>query len=364
MRASFGAPLAGLGLLLAAITAGYFVGSASNGPLTARSSGIALLIGGCVAAGVGALGLSAVVRWWMVPICGIVVGAGSGLIDASVNAQVSLRRGVGYMGWLHASWALGAAIAPQVVVASLALTGSWRAAFAVVGLSFCLCAILAFAQRSDWNVMPSSGLATAASFEVPASRYRRATLQLAALFLLGAGLEATTGNWSYSQLTLGRGMTLSIASLGASLFWAGLAGGRVALGIMGNRLAPTVVLDISMATCVVGTAGFWLVPGIAAALIALPLIGLAVSLVYPLLLSLTPGRVGAAMTGHTIGYGLAAGTLGGGLVPASIGIVLQNLGLWTLGPALTLVSSALLLVHLLSRTPSQSLRLAEGPPVL
>ena len=360
MRASFGAPLAGLGLLLAAITAGYFAGSASNGPLAVRWGGIALLIGGCLSAGMGALGLGAAQTWWMVPIFGVLVGCGSGLIDASVNAHVSLHRGVGYMGWLHASWALGAAIAPQVVVVSLAATGLWRAAFIVISLSFWLCAILAFVQRTAWTTKPSSDVLAGSLVDVPTSRYRTATLQLGVLFLLGAGLEATTGNWSYSQLTLTRGITTSLASLGASLFWAGLAGGRVALGVMGNRLPPTRVLDLSMAACVVGAAAYWFLPGVVAALIALPLIGLAVSLLYPLLLSLTPGRVGAAMTGHTVGYGLAAGTFGGGLVPALIGIVLQNVGLWTLGPALTLIAGGLLLVHLLSR--SQSVPLAEGRP--
>ena len=362
MHTSFHAPLAGLGLLLAAITAGYFVGSASNGPVSARLGGIALLIGGCLLAGVGALGLGVAQTWWMVPACGILVGGGSGLIDASVNAHVSLRRGVGYMGWLHASWAVGAAIAPQLVVASLALTGSWRGAYIAIGISFLLCALLAFAQRKSWTVAHPSGVSSAPSLAVPSSRYRIATMQLAALFLLGAGLEATTGNWSYSQLTLGRGVATSAASVGASLFWAGLAGARVALGIMGNRLRPTVVLDLSMATCVVGAAAFWFLPGIMAAFIALPLIGLAVSLLYPLLLSLTPGRVGAAMTGYTVGYGLAAGTFGGGLIPALIGLLLQAVGLRSLGPALTLIAGALLLVHFVSRTPSQSVRLARDRP--
>lgn len=124
MRASFGAPLAGLGLILATVTAAYFAGSASSGPLGARFGRAALVVSGCALAAVGLLAVSVATEWLVIPIFGLVLGAGFGLIDAAVNAHVSLNRGVRYMGWLHASWAVGAALGPQVVVVSLALTGS------------------------------------------------------------------------------------------------------------------------------------------------------------------------------------------------------------------------------------------------
>src|SRR2546422_8785662 len=62
MRASFGAPLAGLGLLLAALTLAYFLASAASGPLTGRNGTAGLLGGGgapSTGAGVG-LGRGAV----------------------------------------------------------------------------------------------------------------------------------------------------------------------------------------------------------------------------------------------------------------------------------------------------------------
>jgi MFS family permease len=136
MRASLGAPLAGLGLLLAAWTIAYFVASASTGPGTARFGTSLLLVAGCVLAGAGALGLALSSRWWMIPLAAFLLGGGSGLIDAAVNAHVSLNRGVRYMGWLHASWAVGAALGPQAIVVSLAATGSWRAAFAAMAVTF------------------------------------------------------------------------------------------------------------------------------------------------------------------------------------------------------------------------------------
>ena len=349
MRASLGAPLAGLGLLLAAWTVAYFVASASSGPGTARFGTSILLLGGCALAGAGALGLSLASQWWMIPVAALPLGAGSGLIDAAVNAHVSLNRGVRYMGWLHASWALGAALGPQAIVIALAATGSWRAAFLVMAAAFLGIGLVVGARRTDWTGGSSNETRPAQPERGGGSRYRRALLLLAGLFLIGAGLEATAGDWSYTQLTVGRSMPADLASWSASLFWAGLAGGRVALGLFGHRVSSVRLLDLGVGTAMLAAVGFWLAPPLVAAFIALPILGIAVSLIFPLLLSLTPERVGTAMTSHTVGYGLAAGNIGAGGIPAGAGLVLQSVGVLALGPILAVLAVVMALLHAVSR---------------
>src|SRR2546430_8071315 len=112
MRASFGAPLAGLGLVLATFTVAYFLASATSGPLTGRLGTSGLLLGGCALSTVAWLGLALAPEWWIVIMVSLLAGAGPGLIDASVNAHISLNRGVRYMGWLPACSASGAVLAP------------------------------------------------------------------------------------------------------------------------------------------------------------------------------------------------------------------------------------------------------------
>lgn len=361
MQASLGAPLAGLGLLLAAWTLGYFVASAGSGAGTVRLGTPALLMGGCGLASAGSLGLSLASRWWMIPLVSLLVGAGSGLVDASVNAHVSLNRGIRYMGWLHASWALGAALGPQAIVISLAATGSWRSAFAAIAAVFLGIGLIVGSRRGDW-----SGATRATRLpqsREDSSRHRRALLLLTGLFLIGGGLEATAGDWSYTHLTAGRSVSAGLASWSASLFWAGLAGGRVALGLLGNRAAPARLLDAGVVIAVLATLGFWLAPPLVAAFVALPILGIAVSGIFPLLLSLTPERVGAAMTPHAVGYELAAGTLGGGGFPAGVGVVLQAVGVLALSPLLMGMALVMLLLHAISRVGAQrSARQSPGPP--
>ena len=349
MRDSLHAPLAGLGLLLAAFTAAYFIASASSGPLGTRVGTRVLLVAGCGLAGIGLLGLSLVTVWWIVPLVSLLSGGGSGLIDAATNAHTSLNRGVRFMGWLHASWALGAALGPPIVVISLGATGSWRASYAAMAVVFLAIGLIVASRRHDWvNKSAAVDARLPATRSVPAE-YRRALALLIGLLFVGAGLEATAGDWSYTQLTAGRSLSGGPASLGASLFWAGLAGGRVALGLLGNRAAPVRLLDTSVGVATVAALAFWLAPPVVSALIALPILGAAVSVIFPLLLSITPARVGTAMTPHAVGYELAAGVLGGGGLPALTGLVLQSGGLLSLGPILFAMAVGLALLHVSSR---------------
>jgi fucose permease len=356
MRASLGAPLAGLGLLLAAWTIAYFVASASSGPATARVGTAILLLGGCVLAGAGALALALSSRWWMLPLAAVPLGAGSGFIDAAVNAHVSLNRGVRYMGWLHASWAVGAAVGPQAIVFSLAATGSWRAAFVAMAAAFLSIGLVVGARRRDWAGATSAAPKQPPTSVSPRSQYRRALLLLAGLFLVGAGLEATAGDWSYTQLTAGRSVPADLASWSASLFWAGLAGARAGLGLLGNRVKPTRLLDGSVALAMLASLAFWLSPPLVAAFVALPALGIAVSLIFPLLLSLTPERVGSAMTTHTVGYGLAAGNLGAGAIPALTGLALQSASVLVLGPILAFLAIVMAALHAVSRVGGRERR--------
>src|SRR2546430_1610112 len=362
MRASFGAPLAGLGLVLATFSIADFFASATSGPLPGRLRTSGLLLGGRPLSAPARLCLAPAPEWWIVIVVSFLAGAGSGLIDASVNAHISLNRGVRYMGWLHASWAVGAALGPPVVVVSLAGTSSWRAGFAAMGGAFLAVGLLVSARRRDWPeaAVPPAGNP---SQNAPGRLvYRRAMVVLAGLFLVAAGLEATAGDWSYTQLTVGRALSAGLASWGSTLFWGGLAAGRVALGMLGNRFPPIRLLDAGIGTSVLATLIFWLAPPLVSALIALPLLGAAISVIFPLLLSLTPSRVGTRMTANAVGYGLAAGTIGGGGVPAGIGVVLQSVGGVTLGPLLRFLAMVLALLHAISRGARRYAQLGQDRP--
>src|SRR2546430_8734603 len=75
MRASFGAPLAGLGLMLAAFTLADFLASAGSGPLTGRLGTSDLLLGGCALSTAAWLSIAPAPQWWLVPLVSRLAGA-------------------------------------------------------------------------------------------------------------------------------------------------------------------------------------------------------------------------------------------------------------------------------------------------
>src|SRR3989475_11014314 len=207
--------------------------------------------------------------------------------------------------------AVDAALGPLSVVTPIGAPGAWRGSFVAMAAAFLAVGLLVGYRRQDW-------IATGPDMDRPfpvvvvqRSSRRRALVLLIGLFVLGAGLEGPAGNWCYTQLSAGRSLSAALAGLGASLFWAGLAGGRVAMGLFGNRMALDRLLDISVGVSALGALAFWLTPPLVAALIALPILGAAVSVIFPLLLSITPARVETELTYRAVGYELAAGTRGG-----------------------------------------------------
>ncbi|HUQ17147.1 MAG TPA: hypothetical protein VM070_05105, partial [Candidatus Saccharimonadales bacterium] len=163
----------------------------------------------------------------------------------------------------------------------------------------------------------------------------------------------SAGQWSFSALVAG-GLAALPAGWSVSLYWAALGGGRVALGLAGGRIAPERLLDLGVGGGIIGALAFAVLPAPAAGLVALPFIGLALSVFFPVLIFLTPGRYGAAAATRAIGYQAAAGTVGGAFLPGLVGVAISVSGLGVLGPALAVMAAGLGAFHLATRRTTGS----------
>ena len=349
MRVALEAPLAGLGILVAAWTAAHFVSTAATGRLAGRLGTSRLASLSAFAAAIGLTLLASVASWPQAIVAALFIGLGTAGLDASINTHVALAGGVRSMGVLHASWAIGAAIGPALVGAGEALA-SWRAAYVAAALAFVAVAFVL-------NLLQPAAIAPAAIApgephlaDVPTPDATAHVVLGAAMFFFYVGLESAAGQWAYVDLTIARGLSGIIAGWGVSLFFVALAAGRVLLGIAGHRLSPHHELDTSVALALAGAAGYWLLPPTIAALVALPLLGLGLSVFIPVLIAFTPARVGAATTPSAVGVQFAAGTIGGGTFPPAIGFAMQTLGRPVLGPAATLLAAALVALHAAARS--------------
>src|SRR5205085_6762332 len=150
---------------------------------------------------IGAIGLAtlAIVASWPQAIgAALIIGLGTGGLDASMNTHVALTGGVRSMGLLHASWALGAALGPALVGVGESLM-SWRASYVVAAVSFALIAL------ALGRLPPAPRDARASGAPARALRLDRALLFGALMFFIYVGLEAAAGQWAFVDLTVSRG---------------------------------------------------------------------------------------------------------------------------------------------------------------
>jgi fucose permease len=344
MRAALDAPLAGLGVLLAAMTVTQFGSSGLSGLVRERFGAIALLLVPTVLAG-GGLALFALAETWPAMIAAAaILGAGLGLLDAAVNMEAALKRGVRFMGALHASWALGATLGPVLIGTVLVATGSWRLGYAVAALAFVAVAVATYLARADLGTAPEREDAPMAGV-----RSGRTIVAGAALLFVYVGIELGAGQWSFTRLTADGALSDTVAGLAVFLYWSALAAGRIWLALFGDRAGTARLFDLSVGGALLSAVAFWLLPPPAAALVALPCIGASLSVFVPLLLYLTPRRVGRQHAPRAIGYQVAAGFIGGAVLPAGIGVVMQSSGVSTLGLCLSALAVILGGLHLAVR---------------
>ena len=346
MRASLDAPFAGLGLLVAGMTVAQFAASAASGLVRERLGTIALLLLS-VAAACGGLGVFAIASgWWASILASAVLGCGVGLLDAAVNTEAALRGDIRFMSGLHAAWAIGASLGPPLVGATLVVSDSWRPAYVIAAAAFALIGVAVYAVRSDLSAAPEL------EAEPPGPRRISRTVLLGcALMFVYVGLELGGGAWTYARFTTDASLSDAVAGLAVFLYWSALAAGRVALAVLGERIAPGRLFDLSVFGALASTLGFSLLPPPVAALVALPCLGAALSVFVPLLLYLAPRRIGSAAAPRAIGYQVAAGMIGGACLPAAVGLLMQSLGVAILGPCLVTMAAVLTGLHLVSTRP-------------
>jgi fucose permease len=343
MRVSLDAPFVGLGVLVAAMTFAQFAASAASGLLRERFGTIALLLGSVAAAAAGLAIFAIASGWWTTILAAAVLGCGLGLLDAAVNTEAALRGDIRFMGALHGAWAIGASLGPPLIGATLVASDSWRPAYVAAAGAFALLGVATYLVRSDLRDVPE--------LEAEASGERsvgRSVLLGCALMFVYVGVELGAGQWTYTRFTADASLSEGLAGLAVFLFWSALAAGRVGLAALGDRVAPARLFDVSVFGALASTVGFWLLPPPVAALLALPFLGATLSVFVPVLLYLTPRRIGTAAAPRAIGYQVAAGMIGGASLPAVVGLLMQSTEVAVLGPCLVAMAAVLAGLHVAS----------------
>lgn len=369
MRVSFDQPLSAAGLvppvgvaatLVSTVTAGYLVRRMGHGRLLAIStllSAPALVIGAASGA------------FWHFLISVALIGLASGAIDVTLNAYATRFFGPRQISLLHACYGIGAALAPLVVTGLLWLGESWRWAYALVAAAQLVLGIVFAATAKRWHqpAAPSvpgthqradqprsdgrNGPAERPRTDRRAGAYgptragRRDRLARSGAAWVGVlaaavhtGVESTVALWAFVFLTEGAGVPAVPAGALASGFWVMLAGGRIVLGQVAERVGAWPEMGWGVGALVLAAASS-LVPEPSAAIVAILLFGLGAAPVFPMLMLTTAERVGPDLADRMVGWQAAASALGGATLPALAGL---SIGVFATGLAPILAAACLM----------------------
>jgi fucose permease len=344
MRTAVDQPLGQLGIVLLVGTAGYVVGSPSVASLVRRFGTPRAMT---MATWIGAASLAAwsVTRSWSTLLAAsFVLGVSRGMVDAGLNSYVALHGGVRRLGVLHGAYGVGTTLGSLLVVASL-VTGPWRTAFVVMAAVEAGLAIWSGTLHGRWRPDVVAG-ADAVSDDGPARAHVAGVVAVTMLcFAALVGAEYSTGAWSYTLLTDGRGMSDTAAGLWVASYWIGLTAARFGLAAVGHRIDRVRLLNVSCTAALAGVGLLsWNPLGLGA--LGLPVAGLGFANIFPALVALMPDRIGRHRSSRVIGWSVAAASVGGAGVAAFAGVLVDRYGAWSIGPLLVIVAAAVAVLHL------------------
>lgn len=328
IRATFGLSLDAVGVLFLASTLGYMVAGSSSGRVMAHlGAGRMLILSAVISAG-GLLGFALAPTWAALVLSGLVVGTGSGVLDGGMNIYFAANYGPRLMNWLHASFGIGATLAPLAMTAILKTGSSWRWGYGLAMLGFVLLAILFALTRSRWQLAHAPG---------PAAERRAAplweTLRLPpiwlgiALFLVLTGLEVSAGQWAFPLFTESRGVTQEVAGLWVGIYWGSFTVGRILFGALVTWVRPAVMIRLGMAGMALGALLLGWGARSSLGFVGLALLGFSLSPIFALMITSTQERLGPVHAPNAIGLQVAAAGLGVGILPGLTGVLAKRHGL-------------------------------------
>lgn len=319
----FAQPDAGVGVLYF-VTAVLFVTGSLAGGFAMERLGRSRALPAAVFGMAAGLALEAVAPSWTVFVAGgALAGFGSGAVEVGMNGlfldRFSEDRGRA-LSRLHLCFSIGALAAPLVIAALVEIGVAWRLPFAAS--SIVVLAIGLGLATSDLRV-PHPVLASRAGRPSVGRHVPLPLVLLAVAITSYVAAESGVSSWLVRFLDTA---PIGIATLALSLFWAGLALGRLVASRVADRFAPLVVATACGLATGVAVLAAVVVPWVAVSIALFAVAGIACGPIYPMIIA-SGGGLYPARANAVSGVLTAAAVTGSVLYPPAMGFISNGLGL-------------------------------------
>lgn len=340
---------------LSLFAAGSVVAGLVGARVARRVGRRALLVAGLLGFAAGALLLTAGrAPWATLGACLLAGGVGT-LVLVAVQAGLADHHGdqrAVAFAESNAMASVGTTAAPLLVGGLAAATGSWR--WGVVAVALAAVGVAAVARTTVVPESPPEHLAATGG------RLSRAARAGVALVFTGVVLEWSVSFWGATYLRDVVGLSRPTAVTAMSLFFGAMLTGRLTGAALARRVTSERLVASALTVAAAGLAVAALGTSVAGTLAALVLLGLGVSVLFPLGLSLA---IAAApdQAAHVSGRCVTVGSLAVLLGPLVVGRLADGVGL---RPALLVLPVALALAAVLLRATRGEAGRPRRPGVL
>jgi len=365
VRTEFSVPIGWLGLVILSSGVGYLISSFSVGYLLSRLGVGRLLILSSFLVSLGLFGFYSSSSFIVFVLFAILIGMGSGAIDAGLNSYAAEHFSTRHMNWLHAAFGVGATTGPIIITTVLVnFSQNWRLGYAVLAvLLFTITVVFVFSRNlweSDKHLsQQAEGTAdeTQTRFvylpekvtQFQALKHPVIQYQIA-FFFLYTGVEFGIGQWAFTVMTESRGISLASAGSWVAIYWGSLALGRAVFGFLVERFSVDVLLRLCLIGVAFGVILFNINITPYTSYAGLALVGFCAAPIFPCMISQTVVRVGKSYSTHAIGFQVSAAVMGGMTLPVISGLVGEQFGLHWLSITFLIYALGLFwLFHLISK---------------
>lgn len=340
-----GSSLGNLGSLFLGGGVGYTLGTFWGGKLYDRVHGHTLLGVAQLVAG-ACFAVTPSVPWlWLLVVIAFCRGLAEGLVNTGTNALLLWTHGdkvSPYMNGLHFCFGLGAFVSPLMVARIPVAWGGYRAAYWGVAAFSALAALSVLLMRD--RPTPPERTEKEPAANGTGRDIRVLPVVMAVLYLFAyVGGEISFGSWIYTYaVTLGVASAAGAAYL-TSAFWLSFTLGRLVSIPVAIRFTPRQVIPAALGACLVLSALMLFLPPSNAMLWCVTLgLGVFMAPLWPSGFTLA-GQI-MPMTALATALVLLGDSLGGMVLPAITGKLIEGVGLDRLAYSLPMLVFASLVV--------------------
>ena len=305
------------GVVLAASAVGYFSSTFISGFLVKKIGSRWMVVSTLLLEGVSFLFFARFPSIALNTLLNFLIGFGQGGTEVVSNVTVIRYERDGksrLMNLLHASFCVGAFAGPIGVASLVSSAIGWKLVFPSIGVVILIITAVFLTQKfpdnhiaDDMRLAPPPGEVSADSHARPSSGWKLLLAMYVLMILLYVGIELSMSNWSAEYFVARLESSESVGAMMVAVLWIGLFVGRLGLSFFYHGTRQELVLLALNAASAFFLFCMLLSSSLVASTLYVFLIGIGLSGVYPLVMSLvgkssqSTVAVGLVSTGGGIG---------------------------------------------------------------